>query len=666
MIASGTSNYGSGSIQGSQHESSTDSFGYPSSGPAVSRRISSSTLPAASPIGEAIGIPYSRASFSESRVGQSATSYNGGGGGGGFGSDSLSGGSSGGGGYDPLTGWRSSTGITSRHSSWEDPERLGRQRDRLEEQYRPWGDREGEGTGTAGIGLSNMSPFSRDGGRTLVETPPEVGGTGYRARQYSLGPVGSGRMRGDTNWGSSRPLREAEDEEDDDAFAPPTRSGATSRRHSFAAFHPITRSTGFRVADDVNRSNEKTSRDNSNSTEFGIPTSAINDDDLSADLNSLHLNLEAHVAATESNSRRLSSSDIESTHFPSPSTLKTPSGYLGDSSNLSYATPIAAPSTGGYGDASLFKQARSIQSTQSRFEFGNFIPAPAHAQGEFSLGGRGYPSQLPPQQPPRYAGAGFGPSSTLATTISQPFFPSPPPPNHNFSAQAPAFGHVNPFYASNPSISTTPSSNFSPSTYTPTSGAPSSNAPSSPDVATTTLGKGVPLHAVPANAPLYIVEFKAGRKDLFFCEDPALFPRPGDLVIVEADRGRDVGKLLKPCSLDEVQAFQQRLVEVALGQLANPNGGAVAPTPSSIAKMTKEFAPKKIFGKAQAADTQMLLSKAQDEVKVLAMVRSKVQQKSKFGLFFLSRFRWLLTLLAALPFLRSPYGSLRCRVAVGS
>ena len=108
-------------------------------------------------------------------------------------------------------------------------------------------------------------------------------------------------------------------------------------------------------------------------------------------------------------------------------------------------------------------------------------------------------------------------------------------------------------------------------------------------------------------------------------------------MIVEADRGKDIGKFFKPCSLDEVQAFQQRLVELALGQLANPSSSsfnsasttsAAPPNAATIARMTKEFSPKKIFGKALPIDTQLLLSKAQDEVKALALVRSKVAQKS--------------------------------------
>lgn len=98
---------------------------------------------------------------------------------------------------------------------------------------------------------------------------------------------------------------------------------------------------------------------------------------------------------------------------------------------------------------------------------------------------------------------------------------------------------------------------------------------------------------------------------------------------------RDIGKYFKPCSLDEVQAFQQRLVEMALGQLANPGQGGQGPPPpnaAALARMTKEFQPKRLYSKALPADTHQLLSKAQDEVKALALVRSKVAQKSEYEL----------------------------------
>jgi len=59
------------------------------------------------------------------------------------------------------------------------------------------------------------------------------------------------------------------------------------------------------------------------------------------------------------------------------------------------------------------------------------------------------------------------------------------------------------------------------------------------------LGKGVPLSSVPASWPLYIVEFKAGRTDLFDLTDLMLDITVGELVIVEADRGlKDLGTVV--------------------------------------------------------------------------------------------------------------------------
>lgn len=65
------------------------------------------------------------------------------------------------------------------------------------------------------------------------------------------------------------------------------------------------------------------------------------------------------------------------------------------------------------------------------------------------------------------------------------------------------------------------------------------------------LGKGVPLQMLPRDTPLYIVEFKQGRTDLYFRQTQAGIPahvaddiRKGDLVIVEADRGKDLGTVI--------------------------------------------------------------------------------------------------------------------------
>ncbi|KAK4052442.1 hypothetical protein OIV83_002244 [Microbotryomycetes sp. JL201] len=584
----------------------------------------------------------------------------------------------------------SSVGGGGGGGAWADSDhqREGRARIREDGFNRPWAD--SDWSQQSGIGFSNMSPFTRDGGRTLNE-PPSGFGDGaslYKARRdYSLGAVGSGRKRSDSEWGRDRTLKEAEDEEDDSAFAPPTRSGATSRRHSFAAFNPMSRSQiGFHLPEE---DRDKASTGGSTTFPSGgmgstalsgrMGSSAIDDDDLAADLNSLQLNLEAHAATQNEESRRgvtfvgsmpthfsshhaipssgskaLADEDADDLGPPPPSDQKTVSAALLMPTS---SMPMLSPPIG---SSRFFQPSPSpattsvtpsvAQRSTSRFEFGNMPPSSGPMQAatmsDFGLGafgpahGQTYVGQSGPRsqpsgvfgqpapndhrfgggQPPQYQGSPF------AGALPPPPLPhgGPAQLGGGFSPFPPNAGHMaQPQY-----VPPGPGANIGPR---PPSSA-SSAGPGGMSNEFVNLGRGVPLHSVPANAPLYIVEFKAGRKDLFYVDDPTLQLKQGDLVIVEADRGRDVGKFFKPCSLDEVQAFQQRLVEMALGQLATAGqGGQGAPPPpnaAALARMTKEFQPKKLYGKASPADTQMLLSKAQDEVKALALIRSKVAQKN--------------------------------------
>jgi cell fate regulator YaaT (PSP1 superfamily) len=134
------------------------------------------------------------------------------------------------------------------------------------------------------------------------------------------------------------------------------------------------------------------------------------------------------------------------------------------------------------------------------------------------------------------------------------------------------------------------------------------------------VGKGVPLSAVPAAWPLYIVEFKAGRTDLFYITDLGLDIRVGDLVVVEADRGRDLGTVVNDTiTLAEVEAFQRQ--QAARAGWGSEGGGAPP------AQASKEINPKMIYSKANAADAQSLLLKIQDEEKALQLCQNKVRQK---------------------------------------
>ena len=120
------------------------------------------------------------------------------------------------------------------------------------------------------------------------------------------------------------------------------------------------------------------------------------------------------------------------------------------------------------------------------------------------------------------------------------------------------------------------------------------------------LGKGVPLHAVPTSWPLYIVEFKAGRTDLFYCTDLTQDIRVGDLVIVEADRGKDLGKVVNDTiTLAEVEAFQKQQKLMSMGH-ADVHGVPTSPT-GAAGGGVKDINPKMIYGKAQHRDTQYVV-----------------------------------------------------------
>ena len=121
------------------------------------------------------------------------------------------------------------------------------------------------------------------------------------------------------------------------------------------------------------------------------------------------------------------------------------------------------------------------------------------------------------------------------------------------------------------------------------------------------LGRGVPLHAVPSSSPLYIVEFKAGRTDIFYTTsgDSSLNNlRTGDLVIVEADRGKDLGRIINdsitPVDVETYQAQQAENAALQQQQMMMSGGEDGAPPTSR----PKELMPKRIYAKATPQDTQ--------------------------------------------------------------
>ena len=122
--------------------------------------------------------------------------------------------------------------------------------------------------------------------------------------------------------------------------------------------------------------------------------------------------------------------------------------------------------------------------------------------------------------------------------------------------------------------------------------------------------------------------------------DLTLDIRVSDLVIVEADRRKDVGTVVNDMiTLKEVEAFEREQRE----RVAYGDGGPLSPG-GQQGGTKKEINSKMIYGKAQQQDTRyvvlrgpmcwlisdfcrQLITKLQDEIKALQLCQNKVRQK---------------------------------------
>jgi hypothetical protein len=111
----------------------------------------------------------------------------------------------------------------------------------------------------------------------------------------------------------------------------------------------------------------------------------------------------------------------------------------------------------------------------------------------------------------------------------------------------------------------------------------------------------------------YVCEFKSGRTDVFYITK--LYPGPvamGDLVIVEADRGEDLGKVSRiNVPIEEFQISQ------------NP-----PPSNSDGVRTNKPIEPKLMIRPALPHEVHMLVSKYQEEAKALALCQARIQQRN--------------------------------------
>lgn len=107
----------------------------------------------------------------------------------------------------------------------------------------------------------------------------------------------------------------------------------------------------------------------------------------------------------------------------------------------------------------------------------------------------------------------------------------------------------------------------------------------------------------------FVVEFKGSRTDVYYTTPESLLRiKIGDLVIVEADRGKDLGKVV-----------QENITPEELASIQHEQRLNAGDTP-------RNFDPKKIFRHAQPSEISLLLTKVQDETRALELCRSKIKQ----------------------------------------
>ncbi|KAI8388784.1 PSP1 C-terminal conserved region-domain-containing protein [Radiomyces spectabilis] len=158
---------------------------------------------------------------------------------------------------------------------------------------------------------------------------------------------------------------------------------------------------------------------------------------------------------------------------------------------------------------------------------------------------------------------------------------------------------------------------------TPRNTAPSSNAT---DIKNTEsqqqqhLGKGVPLHQFLDTTRLFCVQFKVGRTELVHVDEKdenTVRPKIGDLVIVEGDRGQDLGTVIKDdLTVADLVKKQSESENNAMSDLI------------TYQTTLKDLHVKRLYRLATACERAMLDDKLRDEQAALLDCQARVRQKN--------------------------------------
>ncbi|KAI8976128.1 hypothetical protein BDB01DRAFT_804611 [Pilobolus umbonatus] len=129
------------------------------------------------------------------------------------------------------------------------------------------------------------------------------------------------------------------------------------------------------------------------------------------------------------------------------------------------------------------------------------------------------------------------------------------------------------------------------------------------------MGKGKRIDMIPCSSHYYVVEFKGGRSDIFYGQPGS---KENDLVIVEADRGYDIGKItIENITKTQLETLYKQLYE----------DGTSDSSETTINKRHDTMYIKCIFRQATHDEISLLMAKTQDERKALLTCQSKIKQK---------------------------------------
>ena len=419
--------------------------------------------------------------------------------------------------------------------------------------------------------VTNMSPFVRDVGQILLDD-----GAAFRELWAGMNPPR------DENGGGG--------------------SGTTSRRHSVSVVQPRRGNVvGFHApGNDVVEEPSRSSFQPSYAQRSGL---LLSDDDLAGDLGLLNINSNEPPTPSSSSSQhppsQPSSLPIYAPLSRSPPSrdlmskyqsinLSIPGGTAGYS-RQTIGTPSEGDFSTGGNSPGLYEQL-----TESHFNSGR---GGAQRQQQPELTARYIPGQGIQYMPPQQQGG-------IQVGMHHP----PSPQYGRTRAYSGTSNLISPISPSSGRAINPQQPPYYPQTQRRLSDA-QHHLPSQHQQNLSDLGKGLPLRAVPPSWPLFIVEFKAGRTDLFYLTDLSQNIRAGDLVMVEADRGKDLGTVVNDSiTVAEVEAFQRQQMERGLGGGGSSGSGEpTSPGGMSSPGGKKEINPKMIYGKATSQEMQYVL-----------------------------------------------------------